>query len=667
MKEEDLVNDKFLQDALSRLETNYFQKRKYLEKIFDYDNYKNITQTIKQKNIKNLELNTQSLIENLKKKNIDVVYAQNATDACNAILNILQKNNVKSVVKSKSLTTEEIHLNEFLKTNNIDAYETDLGEWLVQIANQPSTHMTAPAIHMSREKIQNLLNEKFGENLSSDLDELVQFSKNKIREYFNYTHAGIFGSNVVTKDGLFFIVSNEGNVEHVLLKDINICVVGIDKIVENIEEALTIVDFLPKSATAQLSTSYVDCFEKPFGEFHVILLDNGRSKLSKNNEFSPILQCIRCGACQNACCVYTTVSGLAFRGDAYAGPIGVLLSYLTNYPDIGEFANYCLGCMACDSICSSKIPIQSLILKIKSKNPTNSLIKDKILDSLTNYSLLRLSIGIMSKLFKDQMKFNNKTLDEYFGFDFRVFPKPNKKSFDLIKTQKSNIGLFAGCAVNIFYDDLGNDCLSLAKKLNINISVVKQSACCGAACYYNGKQSQAVNSAKKVSTQIEQYDEVIFLDPHCQHMIERDYFELAGIDLNAALVDAGSYFLKKIDKNKLKPLNKKITYHHPCHLLRGLKTSLILESFINEIEPKFVNLNESDKCCGFAGSYSIMHKSISKKLVEKKVNNIVDTDAEIVITACPGCIMQIQGFIQNKGLNIKVMHFVSYLNEILGG
>ena len=114
-------------------------------------------------------------------------------------------------------------------------------------------------------------------------------------------------------------------------------------------------------------------------------------------------------------------------------------------------------------------------------------------------------------------------------------------------------------------------------------------------------------------------------------------------------------------------MNKKITYHHPCHLLRGLKTSLELETFLQTVEPQFVALNESDKCCGFAGSYSIMHKGISKKLIERKAQNITNTQAEILITACPGCIMQIDGYLKNKGINVKVMHFVSYLNTILGG
>ncbi len=667
MKEEDFVNDKFLQDALFRLETNYFEKRKRLETIFDYEQYKNITQKIKQNNIDKIQSNTQELIENLRKKNIDVVLANNAHEACLSVLEILKKHDIKNVVKSKSLTTEEIHLNEFLKQNGIDAFETDLGEWLVQIANQPSSHMTAPAIHMSKEKICALLNETFNTNLSTNLSELVEFSKNKIREYFNLKQcAGICGSNAVTKDGIFFIVSNEGNVQNVLLSDLNICIVGIDKIVSDIEEALTIVDFLPKAATAQLSTSYVDCFEKPFGKFYVILLDNGRLKLS-TTPYRQILQCIRCGACQNACCVYTTVSGLFFRGDVYAGPIGVLLSYANSYKDIGNFANLCLGCMACDSICSTKIPIQSLILKIKSEYPQNSFIKDKILNSLSNYTLVRQTTSILSLFFKKQMKLGVKSLDEYFGFDFRLLPKPNKKSFDLLKTKDAPIGLFAGCSINIFYENIGNDCLNVAKKLNIDISVIKQPSCCGAACYYNGKKTQAAISAQKIQNTIERYKQVIFLDPHCEHMVERDYFEIANIKLQTKLIDASSYFLEKINTSHIKPLGKKLTYHHPCHLLRGLKTSMLLESFLKENEPQFIELNESDKCCGFAGSYSIMHKGISKKLVERKVQNILNTQAEVVITACPGCIMQIDGYLKNAHIDIKVMHFVSYLNTILGG
>lgn len=665
MTEEKFIQDGFLQDALKALEINYFRKREILEENINFEIYKTSIEKIKQKSVANIGSYISTLINSLKKKNINVYLAKDSESADRIILEIIKHTKSNIVVKSKSLTTEEIDLNRFLKENNIDSFETDLGEWLVQIANDPSTHMTAPAIHMNREKIRNLLNEKFDANLPSDLDELVNFSKMKIRQHFNESRVGILGANVVTKDGLFFIVSNEGNVQHVLLNDVNICIVGVDKIVETPKEAFEIVDFLPKAATAQLATSYVDCFEKPPGEFNVILLDNGRIELSQNKAFAPILQCIRCGACQNACCVYTTVSGLLFRGKAYAGPIGILLSYAFGYEKLSEFANYCIGCMACDEICSSKIPIQSLILKIKSQYRTNPIIKDKILESLTNYNSLRLYIRIMSILFKKEIKFGVNYLDQYFGFDFRPLPKPNKKSFDLIKLPKSKIGLFAGCSINIFYENIGYDCLEVSKKLSEPISVIKQPSCCGAACYYNGKKQAAIKQAQNNASELENYEKVIFLDPHCEHIIKRDYYEMAGIDLKVKIIDANSYFLNEIDSSKIKSLNKKITYHHPCHLLRGLKTSNDLEAFLKKNEPDFIELNEKTRCCGFAGTYSIMHKGISNALLERKIKNIINSGAEILITACPGCIMQIEGGLRQKGSNIKVLHFISYLNSIL--
>ncbi|MGC8483755.1 MAG: LUD domain-containing protein, partial [Thermodesulfobium sp.] len=362
--EEEFCNDQFLQNALNRAEKSYFEKRRKLEKVFDFEKFKDEIRDIKEKNIKNLEENIVFLLNNLRSRGFEVFFAKDSDEALTFFYNILTKNGIKRVVKSKSLTTEEINLNSFLEKNNITPVETDLGEWLVQLNNEKATHMTAPAIHMSKEKILNFLNEKFNANLKLDIKEMVDFCKNEINKEFDNTNCGIFGANAVTKDGTFFIVSNEGNIQHVLNHDINICIVGIDKIVENADEAFKIVSFLPKNATGQVITSWIDVFTKPPGdEFFVILLDNNRSKIAKEEKFDKILNCIKCGACQMACPVYTTVGGQLFRGETYAGPIGVLLSYMEDYKLMDELSFLCSGCMACDKVCSSRIPIQSLILE----------------------------------------------------------------------------------------------------------------------------------------------------------------------------------------------------------------------------------------------------------------------------------------------------------------
>ncbi len=669
--EEEFCNDQFLQNALNRAEKSYFEKRRKLEKVFDFEKFKDEIRDIKEKNIKSLEENIVFLLNNLRSRGFEVFFAKYSDEALTYFYNILTKKGIKKVVKSKSLTTEEINLNSFLEKNNITPVETDLGEWLVQLNNEKATHMTAPAIHMSKEKILNFLNEKFNANLKLDIKEMVDFCKNEINKEFDNTNCGIFGANVVTRDGTFFIVSNEGNIQHVLNHDINICIVGIDKIVENVDDAFKIVSFLPKNATGQVITSWIDVFTKPPGnEFFVILLDNNRSKIAREEKFDKVLNCIKCGACQMACPVYTTVGGQLFRGETYAGPIGVLLSYMDNYKLMNELSFLCTGCMACDKVCSSRIPIQSLILEIKSKYERNNIIKKFAIKSMKNYRLLRALISLASPYFKDGIKMRRfKFLRDEFGLSFRTLPAINKVSFDTVKTKSSKIGLFAGCSTNIFYDDVGKDLVRLSNFLNIDIEIINQSSCCGAAALYNGLKVEAINQAQKTIKDIERFEKILFLDPHCAHMVQRDYSELFGIDFSNRVADAGYYFVELLKNRKYKfiPLNKVVTYHHPCHLSRGMNQALQIEDFIKEKEKKFSELNEKDRCCGFAGTYSIMHKHISNKFVQRKIDNIIKSNSEVVITSCPGCIMQISGALDvMNAQNISVIHFVSYLKNILG-
>lgn len=669
--EETLCNDQFLQNALNRAQKSYFEKRRKLEKVFDFEKLKNEISEIKEKNVKNLEENIIFLLNSLKAKGFNVFFAKDSDEALSFFYNILSKKGVKKVVKSKSLTTEEINLNSFLEKNHITPVETDLGEWLVQLNKEKATHMTAPAIHMSKEKILNLLNKKFNVNLKLDIKEMVDFCKNEINKEFDNTNCGIFGANAVTKDGTFFIVSNEGNIQHVLNHDINICIVGIDKIVESIDEAFKIVSFLPKNATGQVITSWIDVFTRPLGdEFFVILLDNNRSKIAKEEKFDKILNCIKCGACQMACPVYTTVGGQLFRGETYAGPIGILLSYMENYNFMNELSFLCIGCMACDEVCSSRIPIQSLILEIKAKYERNNIIKKFAIKSLRNYRLLRAFIFIANPYFKNGIKMKRfKFLRDKFGLSFRTLPAINKYSFDIIKTKPSKIGLFAGCSANIFYDEVGKDLIRLSNFLNIDIEVINQSSCCGAAALYNGLKADSIIQAQKTIKDLDKFDKILFLDPHCAHMVQRDYNEFFGIDFFDRVVDAGFYFvnfLKNCDY-KFTPLNKILTYHYPCHLSRGMNQASLIEEFIKEKEERFSELDEKERCCGFAGTYSIMHKHISNKLVQRKIENIIKSNSEVVITSCPGCIIQISGALNvMNNRNISVVHFISYLKNILG-
>ncbi len=674
--EKNYVEDKFLENALNRLRQNYFSKRKKIEKMYDIELLKEKVKQIKQKSIDALDDNLQKFIDILRNENINVVLANDKTDAQNIIYDILKKENAKIVVKSKSLTTEEIELNAFLKEKNIDAIETDLGEWLVQINNEPPTHMTAPAIHMPKEKINELLNRVFRKNLPLEIKTMVDFSKNKIREYFDKADVGIIGANIASlESGSFFIVSNEGNIQNVIRQKTVICLMGIDKIVKTDKEAFEILELLPKAATGQIATSYIDILKKPYGKFFVVLLDNKRSNIKQDKVFKNILTCIRCGACQNACPVYTTVSGAFFRGKTYAGPIGILLSYLVqDTPDIREYANLCIGCMACDEICSSKINLQEMILSIKAKNTKNTPgVKGLIIKHLENYyEFLRIGAYISHFLFKKEFKTNIEAIDKALGLDYRPLPGINV-SFDTIKTEDSNICLFAGCSTNFLYKELGESALSVSEKLGVKLRVIKQKACCGAPAWYNGEEK----SAKKAANINIEYllslgcDKILFLDPHCAHMIKRDYLFLVddknAQELSKKIECAGSFFIDIINGESLskKRMGAFLGYHHPCHLKRGLNYSEKIHNFIKTNEPNFIEIEDSDRCCGFAGSYSIMHPYISKKLLSDKITSITKANLQTLITACPGCMMQIAGGFKANGINIELLHFVTYLDKIL--
>ncbi len=674
--EKDFANDPFLSVALDRLRKNYFSKREKVETIYDIEGMKKQIKAIKETSVKNMETNLEELTQTLKRQNIEVMFAEDKEKARRLILNILQDNNIKRVVKSKSITTEEIELNAFLEQSGFDVKETDLGEWLVQINNEPPTHMTAPAIHMPKEKINELLNRVFEENIPVDVRRMVDFSKDKIRETFKSAQCGIIGSNVVSKEsGTFFILSNEGNIQNVIRQETVICLIGIDKIVETDKEAFDILEILPKAATGQITTSYIDALKKPYGKFFVIFLDNGRSRIKNDEKFKEILNCIRCGACQNACPVYTTVGGGFFRGKTYAGPIGILLSYLTNdTPDIREYANLCIGCMACDEICSSKINLQELILAIKAKNTkTTPGIKGLIIKHLENYyPILRIGAYFSHFLFKNEFKTHIDSIDKALGLDYRPLPGISK-SFDITKSPKSSVCLFAGCSTNFLYAQIGKDALSVSKKLGIKLEVIKQKACCGAPAWYNGEEKSAKKAAKINIDYLLSLncDTILFLDPHCAHMIKRDYLNLSNDErakeLSEKIVCASQFFIERIKEQgiKTKRLGSFIGYHHPCHLKRGLNYSLSLHNFIKETEPNFIEIKDSDRCCGFAGSYSIMHPHISKKLLENKIDSIEKANLQSLVTACPGCMMQIGGGLKIAKLNTELLHFVSYLDKIL--
>src|SRR5512133_2150982 len=297
------------------------------------------------------------------------------------ILKVARDNFVKTVVKSKSMATEEIHLNSYLEKAGIDVRETDLGEWIIQLAGQTPSHMVMPAIHMTKEEVAELFSKEVHERLTTDIPQLVEVARRELRSKFLAADMGITGGNIaVAETGSIVLVTNEGNARMVTtLPKIHIALVGIEKFVEKFADIVPVLDALPRSATAQLLTSYVSIITGPAPdtdgttkELHIVLMDNRRSEMAADPKFKQALQCIRCASCLNVCPVFRLVGGHVF-GKVYTGGIGTILTaWFDELKKSEEIQGLCIQCGNCKEICPGKIDIPELILEIRRR-----LAKDK--------------------------------------------------------------------------------------------------------------------------------------------------------------------------------------------------------------------------------------------------------------------------------------------------
>ncbi len=301
-----------------------------------------------------------------------IIWAENSEEALAEILKIANNHNVKSVVKSKSMTTEEIEVNSALEKVGIDVVETDLGEFIVQQAGQKPYHIVTPAMHMSKEDVALLYNEKF--NTPDDLtpEELTLYTRNLLREKFTNADLGITGANFLISDiGAIALTENEGNAMlSMSFPKVHIAIAGIEKIIPKLEDLDLYWPLLASHGTGQPMTVYNSIISGPRknGEkdgpenMYLILLDNGRVNLLKEEKQRQALSCIRCGACLNACPVYKNIGGHTYD-TTYSGPIGsVITPYLKSEKKYKHLSFASSLCGNCSTVCPVKIPLHELLL-----------------------------------------------------------------------------------------------------------------------------------------------------------------------------------------------------------------------------------------------------------------------------------------------------------------
>ena len=347
----------------------------------DREVYRQRAHQVRGKVIEDLDHYLNQFEAHLKTNRIKIHHAKDAKQAVKIILDIALHSKAETIVKSKTMVGEEIHINKHLEEAGINVVETDLGEYIVQIRGEPPAHIITPAVHLNRSEVGCTFQEKLDVPYTDDVSELTQIARSILRQIFIEADIGISGVNFgVAESGTLCLVTNEGNGRMVTtLPKIHIALMGIERLVPSFDDLALMLDLLPRSATGQKLTVYTNLINSPrrLGEVdgsmerHIVLLDNGREKL-RQSPLNDILYCIRCGACLNVCPVFREIGGHAYIGregqiTPYPGPIGSVLSPgIFGISEFGQLARASSLCGACKDVCPVDIDIPKMLLRIRS-------------------------------------------------------------------------------------------------------------------------------------------------------------------------------------------------------------------------------------------------------------------------------------------------------------
>ena len=371
----DALENRTLQKALSHIEKGFIGKRKQaVDALPEFDALRDASRDIKDHTLEHLDLYLAEYEQKVIASGGHVHWALDESEACNAVLEICRNANAKTVTKGKSMISEEIGINDFLEKNGLLPIETDLGEYIIQLRGETPSHIIAPAVHVLKEQVEADFR-RVHKHLDEDrnLDEAVSLlgeARQVMREKFLSADVGITGANfLIAETGTSIIVTNEGNGDLTqILPKVHIVLASLEKVVPTLADASQILRVLARSATGQEMSVYTTFSTGPRQakdvdgpeEYHVIILDNGRSKML-GGEFQDMLRCIRCGACMNHCPVYNAIGGHAY-GSVYPGPMGAVLTpSLAGVEAGGQLPNASTFCGRCEAVCPMRIPLPKMM------------------------------------------------------------------------------------------------------------------------------------------------------------------------------------------------------------------------------------------------------------------------------------------------------------------
>lgn len=446
------LHDPSLRVALGRLKTHFALGRaQAVERYGDWESLREQGRAIRDYALARLDALLEQFERNVVAVGGRVHWARDAAEARDVMLQILREAGAKSVIKGKSMVSEEIGLNPFLEANGIEPVETDLGEYIVQLRQEPPSHIIAPAFHLNKEDVAKTFRTSHGaldpDRLLVERTELVAEARRVLRARFESADVGITGANFLTaEEGAAILVTNEGNGDLTrLLPNTHIVLTGLEKVVANLDHAAVLLRLLTRSATGQDVSSYVTVVRGPRApnendgpeKFHVVLVDNGRTRLL-GTEAEEVLRCIRCAACLNHCPIYAAVGGHAY-GATYTGPIGAALNPgLMGVGVAHHHANASTFCGRCADVCPVKIPLPKIMRYWRAREYADGLAPKAMVAGLGVWAYLakrprvyRLAAGIAARVLK-LLSRNGRVhalpvMRNWFAV--RDFPAPQGKTF----------------------------------------------------------------------------------------------------------------------------------------------------------------------------------------------------------------------------------------------
>ncbi len=668
--------DPRLQQALTEAMTGLRERRRQGFESQDFEAGRADLKARRQANVKRLPELVEQFKQNLEAIGGRFHLARDAAEARRIIGEICSEAGAGIVTKSKSMATEEIHLNQHLEALGMEVVETDLGEYIVQRLHQHPSHLIAPAIHLT---VQDWADEL---GTAADKDAIMAFARQALREKFINSAVGISGANAAIADtGTIVVVTNEGNADlTITLPRVHIALFGMDKVVAGLDDVTAMLKMLARSATGQKMSTYVNFVTGPSRssdigfipvigahgprEMHCVVLDNGRTEMLQSEVFADALTCIRCGACSNACPPFMAVGGHQF-GHIYSGPIGLVLTPFHHGLEADALPqSLCTQCNACQEICPVDIPLPRQILEHRRHVKSKTLKKRALLELWSRPAAAQAGMTLaapVSRLFP-------------VGPVALASPPFRRRVQTGGEGVSGPLTIFASCLVDRVTPEAAVALNRIARQAGYHVQFPRAQWCCGLICANAGDLEKGVRLSRDLAGALAASEgPIVTPSASCFGAVTIDAPEwgvggpeLAGVANR--LRDSTRFTLELLESRPelvrgSEPV--RVAYHDSCQSLRQLGLKAEPRRLLGLAGYEVVELPDIANCCGFGGTFSFDWPEVAARLTDWKLDALAQTGCRILASDNPGCLLQIAARARSRGLDVRVAHVLELVAERL--